>query len=161
MKQVACCLVIFFASVAALHSQQRPTLGPSEPSMRGPGSSQTANPRKLVRMRKIYIQRIDNNLNTVLTDDLAHVSWIKVVNKPDEADAIVRGTCFGLHNLKRLHAEVYINDRVSGKSIWQDVIRVPYNPPTLAKAVDDAAAEILTHLSQSMRAAANPHKDSH
>lgn len=161
MKYAVWCLVIFFVPAVALHSQQRPTLGPSEPSMRGPASSHTANPHLLVRMRKIYIQRIDNNLNEVLTKDLAHVSWVKVVNKPDEADAIVRGTCFGLRNLKRLHAEVYINDRVSGKSIWQDVIRVSYNPPSLSKAVDDAAAEILTHLSQSLRAAANPHRDRH
>lgn len=149
---------MLLAPGAVLHSQQRPTLGPSRPSMRGPGSSQTANPRMLVRMRKIYIQRIDHNLNVKLADDLAHVSWIKVVNKPDEADAIVRGTCFSLQRLRRLHAEVYISDRVSGKSIWQDVIRVPYNPPTLSKAVDKAAAEILAHLSQSMRAAANPQR---
>ena len=158
MKHVVFCLVMVFVEAGMLHSQQRPTLGPSEPSMRGPGSSQTANPRMLVRMRKIYIQRIDNNLNERLTDDLAHVSWVKVVDKPEEADAIVRGTCFGLRRLKRLHAEVYISDRISGKSIWQDVIRVPYNPPALPKAVDDAAAEILVHLSQSIRAAANPQR---
>jgi hypothetical protein len=158
MRCMFCCLVMFLVPVAALHSQQRPTLGPSEPSMRGPGTSQTANPGMLVRMRKIYIQRIDNNLNERLTDDLAHASWVKVVDKPDEADAIVRGTCFSLRHLKRLHAEVYITDRVSGKSIWQDVIRVPCDPPALPKAVDDAAAEILAHLNQSIRAAANPHR---
>jgi hypothetical protein len=158
MKYVVCCLVTLFAASGVLHSQQRPTLGPSEPSMRGPGSSRTANPRMLLRMRKIYIQRIDNNLNERLADDLAHVSWVKVVDKPEEADAIVRGTCFDLRRLKRLHAEVYISDRVSGKSIWQDVIRVPYNPPGLPKAVADAATEILAHLNQSIHAAANPQR---
>lgn len=159
MKYVVCCLAMFFAPGVGLHGQQRPTLGPSQPSLRGPGSSQTANPRMLLRMRKIYIQRIDNNLNEQLTDDLAHVSWVKVVNKPDKADAIVRGTCFGLRRLKRLHAEIYISDRISGKSIWQDVVRVPYAPPALPKAVNNAAAEILAHLSQSIRAAANPRRD--
>lgn len=158
MKHVVGCLVVLLGSAVALHSQQRPTLGPSQPSMRGPGSSQTADRRLLLRMRNIYIQRIDNDLNRRLADDLAHASWVKVVDKPDEADAIVRGTCFGLRRLKRLHAEIYINDRVTGKSIWQDVIRVPYNPPTLSKAVGDAAAEILSHLSQSIRAAANPQR---
>jgi len=147
-------LAIYLALLPALHGQQRPTLGPSNPSLRGPASSQTANPDLLVRMRKIYIHRMDHNLNEKLADDLAHVSWVKVVDKSDEADAIVRGTCFSLRRLKRLHAEVYISDRVSGESIWQDVIRVPYDPPSLPKAVDQAASEILTHLSQSIRAAA-------
>lgn len=151
---LAMCLVL----IPVLHGQQRPTLGPSQPSLEGPTSSHTADRRLLLGMRKIYIQRIDHNLNKTLSDDLAHVSWIRVVDKPDEADAIVRGTCFGLRRLKRLHAEIYINDRTSGKSIWQDVIRVPYNPPALPKAVDDAAAEIVAHLNQSIRAAANPRR---
>ena len=81
------------------------------------------------------------------------MSWLKVVNKPEEADAIIRGTCFSLRRLKRLHAEVYITDRVTGKSIWQDAIRVPFNPPALPKAVDQAASEILVHLNESVRTA--------
>jgi hypothetical protein len=147
---LAMCLV----SVPALYGQQAPTLGPSRPSLEGPGHTRTANPRMLVKMRKVYIQRIDHNLNVKLTDDLSKVSWLKVVKNEDEADAIVRGTCFDLRRLKRLHAEIYISDRVSGKSIWQDVIRVPYNPPDLMKAVDHAATEIVAHLNQSVRAAA-------
>jgi hypothetical protein len=147
-------LAICLASVPALYSQQAPTLGPSRPSLEGPANTRTANPRMLVRMRKVYIERIDHNLNVKLADDLAHVSWLKVVDNEDQADAIVRGTCFDLRRLKRLHAEIYISDRVSGKSIWQDVIRVPYNPPDLTKAVDQAASEILAHLNQSVRAAA-------
>lgn len=156
MKHLVFCLVIILMPAGLFQKQQRPTLGPSEPSMRGPGSSRTANPRRLLHMKRIYIQRIDNNLNVKLADDLAHASWLKVVDKRDKADAIVRGTCFTLQRLKRLHAEVYITDRVSGRSIWQDVIRVPYNPPALSKAVDTAAAEVLAHLSESIRLAANP-----
>jgi hypothetical protein len=104
-------------------------------------------------MRKVYIEWMDHNLNEKLTDDLAHISWLKVVEKPEQADAVVRGTCFSLRRLKRLHAEVYISDRVSGKSIWQDVIRVPFNPPALPEAVDQAASEILAHLNESVHTA--------
>jgi hypothetical protein len=147
-------LAMCLASVPVLYSQQAPTLGPSRPSLEGPGNARTANPRMLVKMRKVYIERIDHNLNVKLEDDLAHVSWLKVVENEDQADAIVRGTCFDLRRLKRLHAEIYISDRVTGKSIWQDVIRVPYRPPDLTKAVDQAASEILAHLNESVRGAA-------
>lgn len=154
MKRLAWALAICLVPIPMLRGQQRPTLGPSQPSLGGHTSFRTANPRLLVKMRKVYIQRIDHNLNEKLADDLAHVSWVKVVNKPDEADAIVRGTCFSLRRLRRLHAEVYISDRITGKSIWQDVIRVPYDPPSLSKAVDHAATEILAHLNESIHQAA-------
>ena len=147
---LAMCLV----SIPVLHGQQAPTLGPSRPSLEGPTNTRIANPRRLVKMRKVYIERIDHNLNVKLADDIAHVSWLKVVDNEDEADAIVRGTCFDLRRLKRLHAEVYISDRVTGKSIWQDVVRVPYDPAALQKAVDQAASDILAHLNESMHAAA-------
>jgi hypothetical protein len=154
MKTFIWGLAMCLASVPVLYSQQAPTLGPSRPSLEGPGNTRTANPSMLVKMRKVYIERIDHNLSVKLADDLAHVSWLKVVENEDQADAIVRGTCFDLRRLKRLHAEIYISDRVTGKSIWQDVIRVPYRPPDLTKAVDQAASEILAHLNQSVRGAA-------
>jgi hypothetical protein len=154
MRRLIWGLAMCLASVPVLCGQQAPTLGPSRPSLEGPGNTRTANPRMLVKMRKVYIERIDHNLNVKLADDMAKASWLKVVNNEDEADAIVRGTCFDLRRLKRLHAEIYISDRVSGRSIWQDVIRVPYDPPDLMKAVDHAASEILAHLNQSVRAAA-------
>lgn len=105
-------------------------------------------------MRTVYIERIDHNLNEKLSDDIGHVSWLKVVNNEDDADAIVRGTCFNLRRLKRLHAEIYISDRVTGKSIWQDVVRVPYDSAAPQKAVDQAASDILAHLNQSVHEAA-------
>jgi len=147
---VAMCLV----SIPVLLGQQAPTLGPSQPSLRGPTSFRTANARRLMKMRRVYIQRMDHKLNEKLADDIAHVSWLKVVDKPGEADAIVRGTCFSLRRLKRLHAEVYISDRITGKAIWQDVIRVPYDAAAPQKAVDRAASDILEHLNESMHAAA-------
>ena len=156
MKHLVWGLAICLVSIPLLHAQERPTLGPSgpeSPSLRGPGSSHTNNPGLLLKMRRVYIQRIDHNFNEVLVDDMAHVSWIKVVDKPSQADAIVRGTCFSLRRLKRLHTEVYITDRISGVSIWQDVVRVPYDPPALSKAVDDAAAQVLADLNHSLRVA--------
>lgn len=156
MKHVVWSLAICLVSIPLLHAQQRPTLGPSgsgAPSLRGPVSSRTINRKKLLKMRKIYIQRIDHNLNEILTKDFAHVSWVKVVDEPSKADAIVRGTCFSLRSLKRLHAEIYISDRVTGAAIWEDVVRVPYNPPDLSKAVDNAAARFLGDLNQSIQLA--------
>ncbi len=147
---LAMCLV----SIPVLQGQQAPTLGPSRPSLEGPANTRTANPRRLMKMRRVYIQRMDQDLDVKLADDIAHVSWLKVVDKPEEADSIVRGTCFSLRRLKLLHAEVYISDRVTGKSIWQDVIRVPYDSAAPKKAVDRAASDILEHLNESMHAAA-------
>lgn len=157
MKRLMSGLAICLFSIPLLYAQQRPTLGPppgtGEPSVRGPVTSRTTNPRKLLRMRDIYIQRISHNFNEVLTKDLAHATRVKVVSKPSEADAVIRGVCFTLRNLKKLHAEVYINERASRASIWQDVVEVPYDPPDLSKAVDNAAAKILTDLNQSLRKA--------
>lgn len=146
-------LVICLTSTLALFSQQAPTLGPSGPSLAEPGNPRTTNPGMLLKMRKVYVEQIDHNLNERLEEDMAHLSWLKVVDKEDDADAIIRGTCFDLPRLKRMHAEIYITDRVSGKSIWQDAVRVAYGPPELSKAVDQAATEILDHLNASVRTA--------
>ncbi|HKT10233.1 MAG TPA: hypothetical protein VJW77_00270 [Terriglobia bacterium] len=155
MRHLMWGLAICLMSMPALCAQQQaPTLGPSRPSLEGPGNTRTANPGRLVKMRTVYIERIDHNLNGQLADDLAHVSWLRVVDKEDDADAIVRGTCFDLRRLKRLHAEVYISDRVTGKSIWQDVVRVPLDPAAPQKAVGQAASDILEHLNESMHTAA-------
>jgi hypothetical protein len=153
MRRLICGLAICLVSIPMLYGQEAPTLGPGRPSLEGPSGTRTANPRMLLKMRKVYIERIDHDLNEKLEGDMAHVSWLKVVNSEDQADAIIRGTCFDLRRLKRLHAEIYITDRVSGKSIWQDVVRVPYGPPELTKAVDQAASEILDHLNASVRTA--------
>jgi hypothetical protein len=153
MRRLIWGLAICLISIPTLYSQEAPTLGPSRPSLEGPSSTRTANARMLLKMRKVYIERIDHDLNAKLEDDMAHISWLKVVNSEDDADAIIRGTCFDLRRLKRLHAEIYITDRVTGKSIWQDVVRVPYGPPELTKALDQAASEILDHLNESVRTA--------
>jgi|SRR5579863_7844684 len=134
--------------------QKRPTLGPATPpSLHGPRSSTTTDPQKLNRLRKIYVESIDNSLSDKLMEGLAKSGRFRIVADIKEADGVLRGTCFDSRHLKSLHSEVFISDRVTGASIWQDNVRRPFNPPALAKAVDDTAAIILEHLNESVREA--------
>lgn len=132
---------------------QKPTLGPpTEPSLYGPRNSTTTDPRKLLRVRTIYVERIDNMLSEKLTDGLSKMGRFRVVASRTEADAVLRGTCFDSRRLKSVHSEVYLTDR-GGGSIWQDIVRHPYNPPSLQKVVDNTATEVLQHLGESLREA--------
>lgn len=135
--------------------QQRPTLGPApeEPSLYGPRSSTTNDSRKLLRIQKIFVEPIDNLLSDKLISGLAKMGRFQLVSQRGEADAVVRGTCFDSRRLKMVHSEVYINDRASGGAIWQDSLRRPFNPPPLAKAIEDTAARILAHLTESIQEA--------
>lgn len=133
--------------------QQRPTLGaPSEPSLNGPRSSTTNDARKLMRVRTIYVEHMDNRLGEKLADGLSKQGRFRVVASRGEADAVLHGTCFDSRRLKSVHSEVYLADR-SGTAIWQDVIRRQFNPPALEKVVDSTAAEIVQHLGDSVREA--------
>lgn len=131
--------------------QQRPTLGePTSPG--GPRTSTTTDIRKLMRVRTVYIQTMDNSLHDRLAEALSKMGPFRVVAKLSEADAILRGTCFDSRRLKRLHSEVFLTDPRGG-SIWQDIIREPFNPPPLDKAVADSASVIVAHLGESLREA--------
>ena len=128
----------------------RPTLGPAPPpSLGGPKSSSTTDPRRLVRVRTIYVERMDNGLDEKLIEHLSKNRRIRLVGDYKEADAIMRGTCFDSRRLKILRSEVYLNE-VKGASIWQDSIRRPINPPKLERAVAEAAAMIAAHLGESI-----------
>ncbi len=132
--------------------QKRPTLGPAPgPTLRGLGSSTTNDIRKLARIRTIYVEAIDNFLGDKLTEGLAKMGRFRIATNRNEADAVLRGTCFDSRHLKSVHSEVYLNDRATGASIWQDSIRLHYNPPTLSKAVENTAAEIVAHLGESIQ----------
>ncbi len=135
-------------------TQEKPTLGHAEdaPSLYGPRSSTTTDARKLLRVHKVYIEPIDNALNEKLAEDLSKKGPFRVVAKRHEADAVLRGTCFDSRRLKSVHSEVFLTDP-NGSSIWQDIIRQPYNPPPLTRAVADSALLIVTHLSESLREA--------
>jgi hypothetical protein len=131
--------------------QQRPTLGEA-PSPGGPRNSSTTDIRKLLRVRTVYIETIDNSLNARLADALSKAGPFRVVAKRNEADAILRGTCFDSRRLKSLHSEVFLTDPHGGP-IWTDIIREPFNPPPLDKAVTDSASMIVAHLGESLREA--------
>ena len=133
--------------------ERKPTLGPApEPSLSGPRTSATMDARKLMRVRTIYVERIDNSLSEKLADGLAKMGRFRVVTSRNEADAVMRGTCFDSRRLKSLHSEVYLADR-NGQAIWQDIVRRSFNPPPIQKAVDSTALEILQHLGESVKEA--------
>lgn len=131
--------------------RQRPSLGAQPaPSLHGPRSSSTTDPRKLIRVRRIFVERMDNKLSEKLLDGLAKLGRFRVVATREEADAVLRGTCFDSRRLKSVHSEVYLNERTGGASIWQDSIRRPFNPPPLDAAVAETASLIVQHLSASV-----------
>jgi hypothetical protein len=130
--------------------EQKPTLGP-KPGPNEP-SHQTATVndyRKLMRIRSIYIERMDNALSEKLVESLGKLGRFKIAAKPKEADAIMAGSCLESRRLKRLHSEVFITDR-GGGSIWQDNISRPYNPPSLEQAVNETARVVAEHLGASL-----------
>lgn len=158
MKGRDLCLALLLVPCVATCAQetpsQKPTLGPAPaPSLAGPRSSTTTDARKLVRIRTIFVERIDNLLSEKLMDGLSKTGRFRVVATRNEADAVLRGTCFDSRRLKSVHSEVYLTDQGSGASIWQDSVRQPFNPPPLEKAVNDSALLILTHLSDSVKEA--------
>lgn len=133
---------------------QRPTLGPpTTAAPGGPHSSTTNDPRKLLHIRKIFVESIDNMLSDKLMEDLTKAGRFRIVADKKEADAVMRGTCFDSRRLKSLHSEVFINDPITGGSIWQDDVHRPFNPPVLQKAVDDTAAMIIEHLNDDVELA--------
>ena len=135
-------------------NEKRPTLGPSPaPSLYGPRTSTTTDAKKLMRIRTVYVERIDNMLSEKLAEGISKMGIFRVVASRNDADAVVRGTCSDLRRLKTVHSEVYIAERGNGASIWQDNVRRPYNPPPLSKAVDDTAALVLAHLQDSLKQA--------
>lgn len=133
--------------------QKRPTLGPAPaPSLYGPKTSNTIDARRLLRVRKIFVERIDNLLGERIMEGLAKTSRFHIVADRKEADAVMRGTCFDQRRLKVVRSEVYLNDP-TGASIWQDSVRRPFNPPKLEAAVGESATLILTHLTESVNEA--------
>jgi len=128
---------------------RKPTLGPAPaPSLYGPRTSNTTDARKLMRVRRIYVERIDNSLSEKLVEGFAKTRRFRIVASRGEADAVLRGTCVSLRRMKTVHSEVYLND-MNGAAVWQDNVRRPYNPPTLEAAVSETVTLIVTHLTES------------
>lgn len=142
-----------WAQDAGQQQEQRPTLGPAPtPSLRGPRSSTTNDSRKLMRIRTLYVERIDNSLGDKLIEALSKMGRFRIVPESKEADATLRGSCLESRRLKRVHSEVFIADR-NGASIWQDSIYRPFNPPSLAQAVSETTQVVVEHLGTSIREA--------
>jgi hypothetical protein len=133
---------------------ERPTLGPrSGPGIdAGPSTATTTDVRKLLRIRTVYVESIDNSLSDKLVEELGKWGRFRLVTKPKDADAMIRGSCLESRHLKHVHSEVYISDH-AGKSIWQDTVYRPFNPPTLDQAVDDTARIVAAHLQQTVQRA--------
>jgi hypothetical protein len=134
--------------------EERPTLGPRNGpgGSSGPDSSTTTDVKKLLQIRTLYIESIDNSLSEKLIESIGRWGRFRLVTKVKEADATLRGSCLESRRLKRLHSEVYISDR-NGGSIWQDTIYRPFSPPALEKAVSDTATLVAEHLQQTIRQA--------
>jgi hypothetical protein len=134
--------------------EERPTLGPKTgpavPS--GPDASTTTDLRKLIRIRTLYIESIDNSLSDKLVETLGKWGRFRLVVKAKDADATLRGSCLESRRLKHVHSEIFISDR-NGASVWQDDIYRPFNPPALDQAVSDTATLVAAHLEQSIRQA--------
>lgn len=144
------------SSPAQKKDQQRPTLGPPSGSANeGPHNAITTDRGGLLRVRKVYVERIDNRLSDELLDGLAKSGRFSIVAERDEAEGVFRGTCFDSRRLKVVHSEVFLSDRVTGASIWQDNVRQPYNPPPLKKAVEQTAELVLRDLAASIVSARN------
>jgi hypothetical protein len=105
-----------------------------------------------MRIRTLYIERIDNSLNDKLVEALGKSGRFRLVTKAKDADATLRGSCLESRRLKHVHSEVFISDR-NGAAVWQDTIYRPFNPPTLDQAVSDTATLVAAHLEQTVRAA--------
>ena len=131
--------------------QNPPSLGPA-PSLNGPRNSTIVDAHKLLSIRTIYVEPIDNRLNQSLTEDLSKEGPFQVVSDRAKADAVLRGTCFDSRHMKDVHTEVFLTGP-GGKSVWQDIVRTPYSPPPLAKAVSNTATLIVLHLKQSLQEA--------
>ena len=138
--------------------EERPTLRPRNgpPLAMGSNTSTTNDLKKLLRIRTLYIESIDNSLSEKLMEALGKGGRFRLVEKAKEADATLRGSCLESRRLKRLHSEVFISGR-NGESIWQDSIYSPFNPPGLAQAVTDTAAMVAGHLEQTIREAERGH----
>ncbi len=135
--------------------EQRPTLGPAPAPTLGGGAPRTAtttNYRKLMRIRTLFVDRMDNSLNDKLVMAIGKSGRFRIVDKAKDADATLRGSCLESRRLKRVHTEVFISDR-TGASVWQDNLYRPYNPPALEKAVSDTATIVAEHLDASVREA--------
>jgi hypothetical protein len=134
---------------------ERPTLRPRNAppgEIAAPDNSTTSDPHKLVEIKSLYIESIDNFLNEKLVVAFENQGRFRLATNLKQADAVLRGSCLESRRLKHVHSEVFISDR-SGGAIWHDSIYRPFSPPSLDEAVAETAKLVEAHLESSIRVA--------
>ena len=153
------------ASPGQTQDQRPPTLRrpgdegeavPSQPGAepgptRGPRASVTNDARRLLRVKNIFIEDMDNRLSESLATGMGHERF-RVVTDRRQADALLHGSCLDSARKKMVDSQVYLTG-ADGKPIWSDAVRHPYKPPTLAQAVQESAAAIVEDLKSSLEEA--------
>lgn len=126
---------------------------PGEPGpMRGPHAANTSDPRRLLRVKTVYIEDMDNKLNDSLAAGMAGQQPFRVVSDRRQADALLHGSCLDSARKKLVDSEVYLTG-LHGEPIWMDIVRRPYKPPPLAQAVAESATAIVEDLKESVQEA--------
>ena len=128
-----------------------PTLGEG-PSLAGPHAPNTNDAAHLLRVHSIFVEPMDNGLADKLIQEIGTKGVFRIVADRRDADAILHGTCFDSSHLKTVHSEVFLLGR-NGSAIWQDIVRQPYKPPPLERAVGTTAQAIADDLVESVREA--------
>ena len=139
--------------------QRQPSLSrdgraPARPSLTGESSHLLVSAKRLKSVRKVYIAPIDHRLKHRLEEQLTESGLFQVVEVERKADAVIKGTCFAARRLKKVKAEIYMRDRRSGMPMWQDSLRLSYNPPPVAEVVDEIAILMVKHLRTTLQRSA-------
>lgn len=86
--------------------------------------AQAEEPRPLHEVKTIYVRPMSNDLDQSLIQQLLKWDAIKVVDKPEEADAVLIGSSdmrivgVGTITATRVQVEVTLLDPKAGKPIW-------------------------------------------
>lgn len=154
-RTVLTLLALLGISCALVAQAKKPSLSSGRPddrpSLTGKSSFLLVSSRKMSRVRRIYIAPMENNLDSRLTEAFARWGRFDIVGSEKEADAIVMGTCFAARRLKMVKSDIFFRARRTREPLWQDSLRLPYNPPTVNKVVSEMAVSLVDHLRTSMQ----------
>ena len=124
---------------------------PARPSLTGKSSNLLVSPARLQRIRTLYIAPMDNHLHLRLAEQFSSWKRFRLVATEKQADAVIKGTCFAARRLKMVKSEIYIREGRSGTPVWQDNVRLAYNPPSLNQVVGQMAVLLVDHLRHTMQ----------
>ncbi|MEE8256590.1 MAG: hypothetical protein V3R60_01765 [Acidobacteriota bacterium] len=154
-RTVLTLLALLGMSCARAAQEKKPSLTTGRPddrpSLTGKSSYLLASSRKMRSVRRLYIAPMENKLDFKLTEAFVRWGRFEIVGSEKEADAVVKGTCFAARRLKMVKSDIYIRARRTREPLWQDNLRLPYNPPTVEKVVGEMATSMVAHLRASMQ----------